>query len=74
MQHDFSVAFNRRQRRRLSFAQEGMWFPRSYAPEVTPINLGINEYKRHHSDKKRIAYYKKEMWDGFYNLRNEDLS
>lgn len=41
-----------------------------YKPRNTPTDLGINAYKRLHSDEpERVVYYKQEMWKAFHELK-----
>lgn len=45
-----------------------------FKPKTTPTVLGINKYKKLHSDEpKRVLYYKKEMWNAFHELKGEDM-
>jgi hypothetical protein len=37
-----------------------------------PIDLGIKQYKREHSNEsKRVLYFKQEMWKAFHELKGE---
>lgn len=62
---------NRAQRR---LAAKIMGIPLdAYPATMTPIDLGIKEYKRNHlAESKRIRYYKEEMWKAFHELKGKD--
>lgn len=37
-----------------------------------PIDLGIKQYKREHgNDRKRVLYYKVEMWKAFHEFKEK---
>lgn len=43
-----------------------------YRPRTAPIDLGIKQYKREHSNEpKRVLYFKQEMWNAFHELKGE---